>query len=909
METNSHATDNGYGQNPTSEQEKVLYICKELTRLKMTPKEFMMGLLTKSHTDLKYRRRTWATDYGWTSTIDLVEAIARKFDKTAESSARWAQFILAEAIRISHGQSPPRGSYPSGSWQSACTVGPGFFGEAAKEERRLRLTNQDTPFLYKFILGTMSNLTHEDEDACPTADELDQTSPLEEAEVDDSALIEEQEVTQMDSEGNAVSSPDQLKNKASDTLPTSGMQIPKPTLREGMSYYEGFDYSAGENTLAAKEERYRYIASVVCSMVTFARNRRQNGLQLMNAIRFDSCGLSETINEHLHYIGLTSSRKTAVQALRSLARHAQASVVRSMSITQDIAPILCIDNLDMEERVQMAMVGKQTRMFHGTWGYLHIPDPTLLKSLKLDELSLKAYHDSLRKVNSMVINADTFLPTDRPEDDYEQIWKSQIGHVMLKYVAKPTDRKHMTRLEPLPVEQISHHPPTVHMLKLMDESDNSAEGIGQVMGALQRQSGLDPEEFFGRLQLVEGDLGTCQIFNAIRTLRMPSEHDDHSYDNVNFTLGAAHTLWNIAYTILNYHFGDSKKMDDFGVWRYLDALGIPPEKVIQKKDFTKMLQYMEQVHEATLWQCLRTVMGIENDVVEEDIPVIKTEEWNQIVEECYQRFCSPDARVNAQDNPQLNNLLVRMQDFSTVVEANRAMKGGDVGRLINIWKMWSVMTQSLPGLTHYSAYLPRLILFITQILPPDMGKLIRNTLLVSPSGRPNHFVAKDFFLETYNYWLKFFYCRGGIGTQVERLKALYSSNIPLLRGMFHSLRTDSGVKHIQQSHTALLKHRSLERFAQMAQNNDILHVQGKDRGTISTKSIPDTYLQGLKCLQEEVIGKKVELGRFTLHLPLYDDQENIPLSEDDSNSSIGSSPGPQPDLPSDTETNNTDTPI
>jgi hypothetical protein len=102
-----------------------------------------------------------------------------------------------------------------------------------------------------------------------------------------------------------------------------------------------------------------------------------------------------------------------------------------------------------------------------------------------------------------------------------------------------------------------------------------------------------------------------------------------------------------------------------------------------------------------------------------------------------------------------------MQDFSTVVEANRAMKAGDVGRLINIWKMWSVMTQSLPGLTHYSAYLPRLVLFLTQILPPDLAKLIRHTLLVSPSGRPNHFVAKDFFLETYNYLLKFFYCWGG----------------------------------------------------------------------------------------------------------------------------------------------------
>jgi hypothetical protein len=57
---------------------------------------------------------------------------------------------------------------------------------------------------------------------------------------------------------------------------------------------------------------------------------------------------------------------------------------------------------------------------------------------------------------------------------------------------------------------------------------------------------------------------------------------------------------------------------------------------------------------------------------------------------------------------------------------------------------------------------------------------MRHNLLVSPSGRPNHFVAKDFLLENHNYWLKFFYTQAGIGTQIERLKKLFSSNIPLV---------------------------------------------------------------------------------------------------------------------------------
>ncbi|KAA1063888.1 hypothetical protein PGTUg99_010119 [Puccinia graminis f. sp. tritici] len=649
-----------------------------------------------------------------------------------------------------------------------------------------------------------------EEDPDPTTDELDPTPTPE---------LYPDQTPECDSDSTPDSTPDidvsnptpddtpaeRLPEDATENTQAQGKRMTSVNLEAHMIDYEGFGYSNGDIINNKNLSRFQH-----------------NGMQLTNSIRFDGCGVSET------------------DAVRE-----------SMALTQDFAPLLCIDNLDMEERVQMSTIGHQSRMFHGTWGYIHIPSKDLWSTLNPVELSLEAYHNSLRTASSMVIDPEFFMPTDSPNDDYKAVWKSQIAQVMLKYVAKPSDRQAIIPLDPPPIDPISHEAPSIHMLKLMDESDNSAEGIGQVMEALRRQSGLEPEEFFGRLQLMEGDLGT------------------------------SHTLWNIAYTILTYHFGNSNKMDDFGVWRFLEALGVSPEKVIQKKDFTKMLQHMEQVHEATLWHCIRTVMETDNDLVEEELKVLPSDEWNGIVETCYNRFCSPDARRKAKSFPQLNNLLVRLQDFSTVIEANRAMKAGDIGRLINIWKMWAFMTQSLPGLTHYSAYLPRLILLLTKVLPSSLAKLIWHTLLVSPSGRPNHFVAKDFFLENFNYWLKYFYTRGGAGTQVERLKNLYSSNIPLLRTMFHSLRLESGAKYIQQSHNSDLKMRALERFAEMAMSNDILLVNGKKRDKTVTLSIPDTYLEGIKCLQAEISGKELEVARFLFHLPIYDDLDNVPINEEE----------------------------
>ncbi|KAA1074368.1 hypothetical protein PGT21_002883 [Puccinia graminis f. sp. tritici] len=557
--------------NGPSQLEKIVYISNELCRLNLTPKEFITGFLTKDHPQLVYRRRTWATKWGWTSTINLVQSIRNMFLNTPAGSDEWEEFIQAEAIRILRSQSPPRGYYPHGSFQSAVTVTPGFFTDSAMDKRKARLTTHDTPFLYNILVGTLARPGAE----VLTREEIDADNP------------HAQNVN------------------ANNTNPTqSDSRIELTSDEADEMNYDGDVFASSVPAQQDRKARSEHTAAIICSMMAFARNRRQNGLQLGNSIRFLACGMSETVNKYLNYMGLTSSRKTALVALESLARCAADQIIHSMALTSRLTPPLCIDNLDMEERVSLATVGKQNRMFHGTWGYIHVPSKDMYDTLDPSQLTLDAYHDALRPVADMLIDPDLFLPADS-EDDYSLVWKSQIVSVMLKYVAIPSNRKGMLPLDPPTIEQISHKAPEIHMLRLMDESDNSAEGIGQVMEALQRQSGLDPEDFFGRLQLIDGDLGTAQIFNAIRSLRSPSEYCDHHLNNVTFSLGASHTLWNISQTILTTHLGDSDKMDDLGVWRFLDALGIRPEKVVQKKDFTKMIRAMEQVHEATIHHLLR----------------------------------------------------------------------------------------------------------------------------------------------------------------------------------------------------------------------------------------------------------------------------------------------------------------
>ena len=128
-------------------------------------------------------------------------------------------------------------------------------------------------------------------------------------------------------------------------------------------------------------------------MVLFTRNRRHNGLQLQNAIRFLACSVSDRVNEYLHKLGLTCSRDTALVALGSLSAQAELKLTQVMSLEQApaLGPFICLDNSDMQEKVHMVSVGQHNTMFHGTWGYVQLPAKSLLDTLDMSQINLASY--------------------------------------------------------------------------------------------------------------------------------------------------------------------------------------------------------------------------------------------------------------------------------------------------------------------------------------------------------------------------------------------------------------------------------------------------------------------------------------------------------------------------------------
>ncbi|POW23086.1 hypothetical protein PSHT_00587 [Puccinia striiformis] len=733
----------------------------------------------------------------------LLPLIRNEVLRTQGGKDAWAAFIQPEAVNILVSEEAPRGVYPRGSFLSSLAVHRAFFTPEVQQNQDTARTTTHMPFLYGLIMGMfhkrgLSSDTFEDENARESA------------------------------------------NVHNDLEGVVGDQVP-----------EMYGEVAFVKLLTGKEQafaRCSRVATTICSIVAFSLNRRDNSLQLLNSVRFYACGVSERLQEYLNHLGLCSSRKTAMSSLKTLSKEGEAGIKKAMAVRSNcpIAPTICIDNIDMEERVHDLSVGNRSHTYRGTWGYVHVPNPTLIQSLNWDDLSLDSYQKSIEKFKNFSIEPAHFMPTAEARESEIDVFKSQIARVLLKHLAIPSNKSKAIPTNPPTLDQISHEKPTIHMLKLMDAP-------------------------------MDGDLGTIQNFNSLRSQRAPSPYGQDSLHNVIFQLGASHTMWNIASTIFTHHFGDSSDQSDTGAWQYLEALGFPSEKAIQKKDFTLMINQMEKILEATFYYCLRVIMKNETEMLGDELVTLPTERWNAIVNECYERFCSPHARrTAAQANyPQLSNTLIMLHDFSSVVEAKRSMKAGDVGRLMNVWKKWCLMTQGLTGLTNYSSYLPRMVLQLTHILPPALQKYLCHNMLFSPTGRKNHFVAKDHWLETQNYSLKFLFNQTGNGTSWDRLRDIFSVNIELLQSMFQSLKTDCGASVIHQSHKNELTSRSLDMFMQMANNRDILAQKLPKQTPISKlankekpklKRIDNTYLTGFAKMKRTIRTKDPDMKKMKKHL-------------------------------------------
>ncbi|OAV92716.1 hypothetical protein PTTG_27552 [Puccinia triticina 1-1 BBBD Race 1] len=499
------------------------------------------------------------TKRGWQSTLKLFGTLSAFVCQKKKGKAQWDKYILDEATEIVQMQKPPSGAYPEGAYHSTKSITKDIFSPESKHTRDHELVTAHMPFLFQSIYRKLSF-----QPGTATNPHL--------ANDDDEPMEENDSIPPTDLDGNGVN-------------PTDEIDMNSP-----------FDHN---------KQAYM-VAKTICAMVAFVKNQRNNSPQLTNSVTFLASGVTDWVSVFLNYIGLSSSQRTAQLALNTLGRRSRLQI--SQAIAKPIAPslgaFLCFDNLDFKQRVHTKSVGHSSRMFHGTWGYVHHPNPKLVSLVLASDLTVESYQQAMSNASSFDVHSQMFLPTPQEEVQWELVIKSQITSALLDHLATQADSYVSVNKNPPVVKQISAKIPDITMLKLMIGSDNSAQGAGEVFNAIVDQSTASIFDFASRVQVVDGDLATCTNITNLQTHRIPSRHKEESLLNIVTILGGAHTLWNIGQAIYSKHLGDTSDACDSGAWRILDGLGIPFKKMLDKKDFTSMIKNIKKIQKASLVHCL-----------------------------------------------------------------------------------------------------------------------------------------------------------------------------------------------------------------------------------------------------------------------------------------------------------------
>ncbi|PLW28415.1 hypothetical protein PCANC_20807 [Puccinia coronata f. sp. avenae] len=392
-----------------------------------------------------------------------------------------------------------------------------------------------------------------------------------------------------------------------------------------------------------------------------------------------------------------------------------------------------------------------------------------------------------------------FVPSPADEQHWSLVLKAQLGQAFLEYVGEPMDSEISIATTPPVIDQISADAPDITMLKLMVASNNSAQGV------------------------IDGDLSTCTIISTLRTQRIPS---------------------------------DSSDSQDSGSWRFLKGLGIPSANLVDKKDYTLMIKNIEKIHMATLVHCIMIVLGTDKDSLTEELPKLTSKKISDTIEKTYIQFFSPESKAKAASNssPKLSNLILRLSDFATIFEGNSAMKCGDIGQVMNIWKRWAIIAQGIKKLTQYSIQLPQMIILLNYALLDGLSQVIKHSLLVAPTAGRKHYLPKDQYLEMKNYWLKHFFNDTGQGTNIDCLKDLYSVNVTLLQDLISSLTAEIHKKPIFQSHRNQIDLHSMNNCLWMCRQNNVCTTNARTND-YKPELVENFFSKGLASIQEKALSK------------------------------------------------------
>ncbi|KAF9580635.1 hypothetical protein BGW38_002644 [Lunasporangiospora selenospora] len=549
---------------------------------------------------------------------------------------------------------------------------------------------------------------------------------------------------------------------------------------------------------------------VISSMILYSRNYQSNYLQSIIGIYLFSTRCPSSVVTLLQRMGLSTSRWTVKESLRSLTRQAIGKIRQA---TKDEPFGLLYDNLNIANRKHDQRLTNKDSFENGTTA-------TIIPGLNLGGIG----NDS----NSSLTIHDLVPDKDEVKHIHHVAECHLIGVLQRTYNSLSIDSR-VRSVRKLAVAKTQTLP-----LPTMKIDQSTLEGNKRIIDTVMRDTIGLPEDYFEDHDIAI--LGDQMTNSRVTGLRHALEKDLTRYKRFEWAIPVIqlfHTQMMFAGLILRTHYGQENDPGSLGYNRVLlERKRISVDKLI----FHDVDDFLRHSFDATVLRLWEVALGLEGGMnMETMLQTISADERRTLIlsksKDLVSICLDPDQQSCAADR----NAALFMRDMIYYIELAAAIKNGDVGRIEMVLRWLTIMTQA--GSTTNYAYELLKLQFRKKNWGKERNEMIARSWLVNTKGVEDGFIPADLYQEHCNKTIKEIYASKGSNANWEMLTDLVSINIETFRVVKSRLEKEFGMPDYDSKHQSVSATKDINSIVEVLREHDIFGRNG---------STPDSH-NGGKC--------------------------------------------------------------
>ncbi|KLO04322.1 hypothetical protein SCHPADRAFT_897121 [Schizopora paradoxa] len=499
--------------------------------------------------------------------------------------------------------------------------------------------------------------------------------------------------------------------------------------------------SLAENTVKTPDLRCSIIASQICN----SRSKYSIYFQLNFAFVLYSCGISRRSIDLLSKCGLCVSYTSLSDSLKAVSN---AMMKRASDDALGVHAISW-DNYQSKKSIHAEQYYSAASKVELGTSIIRYP----LRWVSPNICSLRPILERQAK-GELITYKEHIRPTIPQLAAIDEHLRLDLIHILIGSHAKFRPYADHYKLKHKRHRKV---PPSlgIETQALQATTADESTTIGQI-NVLQdiyvRQLGVNPDDMEDLAIPCINDQATNARIRAAQAMRSADTNSFNKVANFQLGMGLFHTQMNDSWALLGIHRGSLK---DPGSLQYAADLLHHSRVGSDRPDYYTLTSLFDKVLKANILTCWRLECGFDtleafaasnpsdDDLIQKAGFILDKYASDEGLQ-TYAHEGDPD-----KEDSLLCNTILLNRDLLLLHELDNAISAGDFGRVENMIGP-ILFTFCGAGCTNYTGELLHLVQNLNIVWPPEFADVMRDVMLISPSGDEEIFMGMDMHMEHHN---------------------------------------------------------------------------------------------------------------------------------------------------------------